>query len=170
MRHQYTIEGNTTIIHITTKKDNLSYEVLIDTIDLPFILEYGIDLFGGRNKDYYVAIYDANADSHLLHRILLDAPQGIQVDHIDRNKLNCKRDNLRFVTNAENKQNSPVQSNNTSGTPGVFWQINKQKWYARVTINRKNYNLGAFAIKEDAIKAVISFKEKHMPFSKEAMI
>jgi hypothetical protein len=144
------------------------YHIYIDKIDLPLVLQNSLSPYAGRGKTY-TCIY-LQHKSYYLHRIILNASESQQVDHINRNIRDFRRNNLRLCTNAENKQNSPIQINNTSGTPGVFWQINKQKWYARVTLNGKNHNLGAFVEKEDAIGVVKEFRAKYMPFSNEARL
>jgi len=67
--------------------------------------------------------------------------------------------NLRLVTHSENHRNRHIQSNNTSGTPGV--RIHKNKWSARIKINGKEKHLGSFTNKEQAIEARKKYALKH---------
>jgi hypothetical protein len=55
----------------------------------------------------------------LMHRLIVGAPAGVQVDHRDGNGLNNRRSNLRYGTNAQHRANSKLRSDNTSGYRGV---------------------------------------------------
>lgn len=79
----------------------------------------------------------------LMHRLILNAPNGVPIDHADRNKLNNSKKNLRFCSSSENFQNRERQSNNTSGYKGVC-QVIRNKWLATIVVNRKQINLGCF--------------------------
>ena len=78
-----------------------------------------------------------------------DIPFGLFVDHIDGDATNNAIANLRLVTHSENHRNRRIQSNNSSGTPGV--RMHRGKWCARVKINGKEKHLGSFQTKEEAI-------------------
>lgn len=87
-----------------------------------------------------------------MHRMLLNPPKGMQVDHRDQNKLNNCRDNLRIVTNQQNHFNKPLNSNNSSGVTGVYWNSQCQKWCVNITINGKTIHGGLFDDIQDATK------------------
>lgn len=55
----------------------------------------------------------------LMHRTIMCAPEGKEVDHIDRNGLNNVRDNLRLASHSQNLQNRTRFRNNTTGFKGV---------------------------------------------------
>lgn len=74
-------------------------------------------------------------------------------DHIDRNELNNRSENLRIATNKENSRNHSLFRNNTSGFSGVVWDKSREKWCARIEINGKTKSLGRFVNKKDAIIA-----------------
>lgn len=74
-------------------------------------------------------------------------------DHINRNSLDNRKSNFRKADNTENMRNRSLFSNNKSGVTGVYWAKDKDRWVASVKINKKDKYLGAFADKEDAIKA-----------------
>lgn len=88
-----------------------------------------------------------------LHRYLMDCPDGLVIDHINHNPLDNRRNNLRICTQQENDFNKSIQSNNTSGIPGVYFVKNRNKWQAQIKINRKNIFLGYFKTKEEAAEA-----------------
>jgi hypothetical protein len=76
-----------------------------------------------------------------------------QIDHINRIKDDNSIENLRECSNAENHQNKDIQSNNTSGYPGVCWDNNKQSWLATITVNRKQIYLGVYDDISNAIES-----------------
>lgn len=96
-----------------------------------------------------------------LHRLILNAKKGEYVDHIDRNSLNNKKENLRIVTNQQNGFNSSIKKNNTSGFIGVTLSKDRNKWTSQIKINYKVINLGRFLKKEDAIKARLKAELKY---------
>jgi hypothetical protein len=82
-------------------------------------------------------------------------------DHIDRNPLNNRRNNLRFATLQDNNRNRNVFKNNTSGIMGVNWDKNKSKWRSRIYFDKKRLELGFFANKEEAIYARIRAEKEY---------
>lgn len=82
-------------------------------------------------------------------------------DHIDRNELNNCRSNLRLATVKENSRNGSLRSTNTSGIIGVGWRERYQKWQAQITVDYKNFHLGYFANKDDAIRARLNAEVKY---------
>ena len=91
--------------------------------------------------------------THLLHRFILGITDSkVNVDHEDRNGLNCQRYNLRIATKSQNAGNTALSANNTSGYKGVVWDKDRKKWRAQIK-NSKAVNLGRFAMAEEAAKA-----------------
>lgn len=81
----------------------------------------------------------------LMHRMILNiVGPNIIVDHIDGNKLNNQRNNLRIGTNQLNQANSRMSKNNTSGYKGVIWNKERNKWQAQIMVNRRYMFLGRF--------------------------
>jgi hypothetical protein len=79
--------------------------------------------------------------------------RNIIIDHINRNKLDNRRENLRLVSKSDNAFNSKTRSDNTSGHCGVSWEEKRKKWVARICINGKVKQIGRFETIEDAIFA-----------------
>lgn len=107
-------------------------------------------------KGYIVTNYrqDGKKDTiKNLHRLLMNEPDGMVVDHIDGNTLNNTRDNLRICTQRENAKNQGVRKNNTSGYKGVSFKKHNQKWRARIHVNDRDKFLGDFETIEEAIEA-----------------
>lgn len=90
----------------------------------------------------------------LLHRFILDLNDKKQhVDHINKNKLDNQKANLRICTNQQNSYNSGKQINNKSGCKGVHWCKEKQKYRSLIYHDGKNKHLGYFDKLESASKA-----------------
>ena len=97
----------------------------------------------------------------LLHRLIMDAKKGQQVDHINRNSLDNRKENLRFCTSSQNLQNSRLSKKNTSGYKGVYFFKNQKKWKAKIYFNKKSLFLGHFNNKEDAARAYDKAAKEH---------
>jgi len=97
----------------------------------------------------------------LMHRLLNSTPEGEGTDHINGNKLDNRRENLRTVSAVCNMQNRGKQKNNTSGKRGVFWDKARCKWLASFDYNGKNVFRKRFDSREDAEKAVIEKRTEY---------
>lgn len=137
------------------------YPVLIDDRSVDGISKYSWVAVKNKNKNSqgrvyfhrYVKTENAKVCRQYLHRFLTGCPAEMYVDHINRNTLDCRTENLRIVTHHENMVNRSMQSNNTSGVIGVRWIPRIKRWQARMVVNKKEINLGHFADKHDAIEA-----------------
>lgn len=93
----------------------------------------------------------------LMHRYILDAPKGTQVDHINGNKLDNRKENLRIANASTNKANCGLRSSNTSGYKGVVFAKARKHlptpWAAQIKVNYKTIGLGYFSTKEEAALA-----------------
>ncbi len=79
-----------------------------------------------------------------LHRLLLKVPKGQLCDHINGNRLDNRRDNLRVCTARQNAQNQGIKKSNKSGFKGVSWDKRKQKWVSRIRTGKLYKFLGYF--------------------------
>ena len=86
-----------------------------------------------------------------LHRSVIQAPDGWQVDHINHNKLDCRRANLRLCTHGQNITNRSSQARSTSQYKGVHFT--KNRWQATIQVNGKSIYLGRFTDEVDAALA-----------------
>lgn len=96
-----------------------------------------------------------NGRSKRLHRILLDRKlaKGLVVDHINRDKLDNRKANLRVCTQKDNMRNASIACNNKSGVTGVFFDKKVNRWRAQVYIKGKTKHVGIFDDFEEAVKA-----------------
>jgi hypothetical protein len=96
-----------------------------------------------------------------MHRLLLNAPPHLVVDHRDRNGLNNRKANLRLCTHQENICNQRPQRDRTSRFRGVHWHKTTKKYAARIQKYGKRYFLGYY---HDEIEAAVAYDIKAMEF------
>lgn len=87
-----------------------------------------------------------------MHRILLDAPAGMDVDHIDMDTLNNRRSNLRICSRSQNLANKNVRSDSSSGVKGVFRHPNG-RFRAKIKFEGRQIHIGYFSTPEEAAAA-----------------
>lgn len=97
--------------------------------------------------------YAGSDNGARLHRLIMNAQSGQYVDHINGNKLDDRKSNLRICTNAENMWNRNAQRNNTSGYKGVYRNKPTNNWKSIIIVNQKSIHLGYFDDITDAAKA-----------------
>jgi hypothetical protein len=88
-----------------------------------------------------------------MHRLIMSAPRGVLVDHINMNGIDNRKSNLRLCTKSENMRNRNKTKLNTSGYKGVVWDKVNKKWRSQIRMDGKNYNIGRFLLKRDAVMA-----------------
>jgi len=86
-----------------------------------------------------------------MHRVILDCPRGMDIDHIDGNGLNNQKSNLRIVTRRQNNQNR--HDKRTSIYPGVHWYSHANKWRAILGYKGNKICLGTFKSEINAFRA-----------------
>jgi len=89
----------------------------------------------------------------LMHRKIMNTPESMDVDHIDHNKLNNQKANLRNVTKSQNNMNRKSEEGSTSKYKGVFWNRGKGRWTAKIGINKRQKYIGSFSNEIEAAKA-----------------
>ncbi len=109
----------------------------------------------------------ANGAHHakMAHRVVLarmfkDLTPDMIGDHINRNKCDARRENLRIVTIGQNHQNQSLSSHNTSGYRGVSYVKSCKKWRGLVTLNRQKYYCGNHETVESAAQATAAMRKR----------
>lgn len=103
------------------------------------------------DKDKYLFTL-RNGERITFHRFINKTPNGLVTDHIDGNRYNNCKNNLRSCTNQQNIWNRK-KAQGTSGVLGVSFIKNANKWKASIEYNTLKYNLGYYETKDEAIIA-----------------
>jgi hypothetical protein len=133
----------------------------VEAADLPLVDRWRWS-FDGR-----YAYRRENGRSMRMHRQILGLPLGDprEGDHLNRDKLDNRRANLRIATRSENGQNLPTDSYGQSGCRGVSWSAQKGRWRARFNLAGRDHHVGFFDDPEEAAAAVASARQEQMPFA-----
>ena len=130
--------------------------VFVDNEDYEWLQQYKWNFNLSRNGNGYATtnlyLNKRNLIKHM-HRLIMNEPIGLQIDHIDNNGLNNQKNNLRIVTNQQNQMNRKKGINCSSKYKGVTWKKQDKQWQAQIQANKKYIYLGLFRIEEDAAKA-----------------
>jgi AP2 domain/HNH endonuclease len=122
--------------------------------------------FSRCTDSYYAArsspMVNGKCDTILMHREIMSAKPGEQVDHINHNTLdNQQRSNLRLCTARQNRANERMRSTNTSGYKGVSWDKSREKWLARTSVDGALKNVGRYATAREAAIAHDTVAVRH---------
>jgi len=112
-------------------------------------------LAGGLDNQGYARVA-FNKSRYKVHRIVWvlhfgDIPEGLEIDHINRNRSDNRIENLRLVTHSQNNFNTRAK--------GYTWDKKSKKWKASIQLDRKRKELGRFTNKKDARQAYLDAKK-----------
>ena len=116
---------------------------------------------------YYVGLYsDGKAITKAVHQLVakefLRNPKGyVIVDHIDNDKSNNTKNNLRYCTQRQNCQNQRLACNNTTGCKGVYLIKKTGRYQASITINGKLHHIGIYPTIQEAKRNRSKMARKH---------
>jgi hypothetical protein len=131
-------------------KTRKGLEILVDAEDYPYLSQFRWSVicdgkYAARNK--------TGGGTILMHRELLDAGPGEQIDHINRNGLDNRRCNIRFANDELNNRNRNKNRTNKSGRPGII--KHGDRWRAFISTGprteSKQIHLGVFDTFEEAV-------------------
>lgn len=151
--NEITTYDNYSAIFIESKKFG-RIVVTIDNDDVEKISKYKWHaIYDKTIKNYYICHRYNNKNSGKgcikIHRLITNCPVGLEVDHINRNTLDNRKENLRVCTRFKNQQNL---SSCKSGQTGVYQRSTRnKKWVANITKDKKRIYIGEFKTKYEAI-------------------
>lgn len=105
------------------------------------------------NKAGYVTRGHKSGGTVYMHREIISAPKGMVIDHVDCDKLNNTRSNLRIATPTENAFNTDKVRSSTSKHRGVHYSNRRKAWVAKIFILGKEIYIGQFASENEAAEA-----------------
>lgn len=153
--NDYIVNGDTTIIN---------GNIIIDTEDLEKILQF--KRYVSKNSSGY-AYMNWKGKELFIHRLLMDLPQyydykkKIIVDHINGNRLDNRKCNLRVCNKSDNPINCAIYKNNTSGVKGVTWMKRLNKWQVIIQCKKEKIYLGIYSDFEEAKRIRLEAEEKY---------
>ena len=124
---------------------------LIDNEDYELVSQY--KWFAHKFKDKFYA--DANLKKGnkyktiRMHRVIMNAPEGMEVDHINGDTLDNRKKNLRVCSKTQNRQNIH-HGYGKSSYKGVYWHKYTKKWCAQI---KRSTFIGYFDSEEEAARA-----------------
>ncbi|PGY33521.1 hypothetical protein COE09_31225 [Bacillus thuringiensis] len=130
---------------------------MVDSEDYELISRYKWCANKRKTKWYAVGYVKGTGRKHCkliyMHRLLTNAPQGVDVDHIDGNGLNNMRKNLRLASRTQNMQNARNIRKGTSRYKGVWFLKRQSRWIAEIKVNKRKIHLGTFGNESEAAMA-----------------
>lgn len=128
---------------------------LVDDEDFEYLNQFKWCAMKG-NSTFYVIRHtsqknELKKECLLLHRVIMNAPKGVEVDHIDHNGLNNQKYNLRLCTNSQNHMNRI--SHGKSKYLGVSFHTSRKYIRAVITIKSKHQHIGYFKTEKEAALA-----------------
>lgn len=107
-----------------------------------------------KNNNEYIVADDYCGEKRFIqmHRLVMNCPDNMEIDHKYHNKNDNRKEFLRIVTRSQNQMNVGLKSHNSSGVTGVHWGNKEEKWIAQININGKRTRLGCFDNFDEAIQ------------------
>lgn len=137
--------------YISLATTNTNREIIIDPEDLELVQKYS---WMEHIQGYAVS---TTKPTVLLHRLIMSSTSAPLIDHINQNKLDNRKCNLRGCTNSQNQMNRQAVLNTSSKYKGVSLRVENNRWCAEIYKDNKRYKLGNHATEE---KAALAYNKK----------
>lgn len=132
------------------------HTVVVDLEDVPLLAGWTISVSTCRYVRLLGSFSEKPQKCVYLHRMILNAPADMDVDHISGDRLDNRKINLRVCNSAENARNRKCSDSVRRVFKGCHYYKNQRgnkKWIARIWINGANLFLGCFMTPEEAAAA-----------------
>lgn len=131
---------------------------LVDDGDYEYLSQFNwwLDMCGYAMREQHLGREDGKRKRKkiLMHRIIAQTPEGMDTDHINGDRTDNRRSNLRVCTRRENTRNARKTTRQTSSKyKGVCWHKRNKIWGAQIRVNGKQKYLGDFKTEEQAAHA-----------------
>lgn len=138
---------------------------LVDADIYDYLMQWKWTYSGG--YAYRLKTVRGNSRKIWMHRECNGTKEGEYTDHIDGNRLNNTRSNLRTCTYAQNNKNAKTRKDNKSGYRGVYWEKSCNKWRVVISNDGKKLSVGLFDDIVEAAKAYnAAAKKLHGSFAR----
>lgn len=132
-------------IRLSGKHNELS--TIVDNDDYQWLKGHALHLVRG-----YVKWYNPNTKkSEAIHRAIMNCKPGKFIDHINRDRLDNRKENLRIANRSQNNANMRIQDRNKLGVKGVC--LHRGRYQASITVKKKTIFLGNYDTAKEAALA-----------------
>ena len=145
-------------VHLYNKSHECIAKALIDEADIPLVKSYKWGFDGNYARTSVVE--NGKLKILYLHRLIMNNPKKV-VDHLNGNRLDNRRCNLRVCTRADNVHNRTCKPATSSGIHGISWVKRINKWHVRICIDYKQKHIGYYSNLNDAIEARKEAEKKY---------
>lgn len=155
----------------TATKETKHGLIIVDAIDADLLKSVYVNSGYARRYSHF----EKGRSVYLkIHRVIAERmtgapiPKDMVVDHINHNRLDNRRANLRLCSHIKNMQNQAKRLDNKSGFKGVVWHKSTGKWQAQIQNSGKKVHLGLYLTPEQAHAAyVAAARELHGDFAND---
>ena len=155
--NQYNLKGRYGIGY-TSKGE----EFYFDLEDYDKIKDYCWYVENGCGRVVANIYFDHKNHQIKLHRLILDFPDlSFEIDHVNRNMKDNRKENLRTCTHKQNRRNNNIRKGNKSGFLGVAFDVSRNKWKAEIMVDYRGLFLGRYNDINDAIIARLNAERKY---------
>lgn len=165
MKNKFEKRGDHIVIF--ANGNGMQHEILVDETDFEVVSAFQGTWYAFKDRNTFYAqinIRAANGKQKIakMHRVILDPPTALQVDHKNHNGLDNRRENIRIVTQGENMRNARNNVEFQSEVDGVRWNAVARAWQAYPQVNDKGVHLGYFDEERMAEAAKLMYLETGM--------
>ena len=144
-------EGGVKVINLPNDK-----YTIVDADEYIELSKYNWHISSGYAcRNVYTKVPNSKTERKCLamHRVINKTPEGLQTDHINCNKLDNRKKNLRSCTNKQNSMNKKSYKSKYSGFKGVSYDKNTNVWVSYISVDGKSIHLGRFKTEVGAAQA-----------------
>lgn len=158
-------------IPLRNRKGEVIAHTIVDDADFGWLNQWIWSLHSN-GRVYRHVSKGGRSTMPLIHRVIVGATSpSIEVDHINGNPLDNRRENLRLCTRKENARNRRKSRNCSSRFKGVSWNQRSQKWHAYIYVGDRQRNLGKYDDENQAAQAYDkAARELHGDYAKPNFI
>lgn len=132
------------------------YFAIVDPEDYDWLMQWKWCLHKTKTNIYAHRRLKLSNDKNTtmrMHRAIMKAPKGLEVDHKNGNGLDNRRCNLRIASRLQNTKNTKKRKNTSSQYKGVSWHKKCEKWVVHIRINSVTVHIGLFFHEHEAATA-----------------
>jgi len=145
-------------VYLQASNARVSGDVVFDLNNLDSILKY----YWRLNHDGYAIHTSVRAGQIFMHHLILGRKKGLETDHINRNRTDNRKENLRYASRQKNVENTGVRKDSYSKIKGVSYYKNINRWCAKIQIDGVRLFLGSRKSPKEAEelykKAVLKYR------------